>query len=81
MAKNSGYNPEHLQAMKAASVDEYQAMFLKQHHDVKLASLISWSLRWADSENSEITAKAKEALERIKATSLINAIRVSRYGV
>ncbi|MNV49101.1 hypothetical protein D3C71_1410440 [compost metagenome] len=81
MAKNSGYNPEHLQAMKAASVDEYQAMFLKQHHDVKLASLISWSLRWADSEHSEITAKAKEALERIKATSLLNAIRVSRYGV
>lgn len=81
MAKNSGYNPEHLQAMKAASADEYQAMFLKQHHDVKLASLISWSLRWADSEHSEITAKAKEALERIKATSLLNAIRVSRYGV
>lgn len=74
MAKNSGYNPEHLQAMKVASVDEYQAMFLKQHDDVKLSSVISWSLRWADSEHSEITVKAKEALERIKATSLLNAI-------
>lgn len=81
MVKNSGYNPEHLQAMKVASVDEYQAMFLKQHDDVKLSSLINWSLRWADSEHSEITAKAKEALERIKATSLLNAIRASRYGV
>lgn len=81
MAKNSGYDPEHLQAMKVASVDEYQSMFLKQHDDVKLSRLISWSLRWADSEYSEITVKAKEALERIKATSLLNAIRVSKYGV
>lgn len=81
MARNSGYNPEHLEAMKVASVDEYQAMFLKQHDDLKLSSLVKWSLRWADSEHAEITAKAKEALERIKATSLLNAIRVSRYGV
>lgn len=81
MAKNSGYNPEHLEAMKMASVDDYQAMFLKQHDEVKLSSLVKWSLRWADSEHAEITAKAKEALERIKATSLLNAIRVSRYGV
>lgn len=81
MVKNSGYNPEHLEAMKGASVDDYQAMFLKQHDDVKLSSLVKWSLRWADSEHAEITAKAKEALERIKATSLLNAIRVSRFGV
>lgn len=81
LAKNSGYSPEHLEAMKAASVDEYQAMFLKQHDDVDLSSLIKWSLRWAGSEHSEITSKAKEALERIKATSLLNAIRVGRYGV
>ena len=81
MAKNSGYNPEHLESMKVASVDEYQAMLLKQHDEVKLSSLVKWSLRWADSEHAEITARAKEALERIKATSLLNAIRVSRYGV
>lgn len=81
MAKNSGYNPEHLEAMKVASVDEYQAMFLKHHDDVKLSSLVKWSLRWAGSEHAEITAKAKEALERIKAMSLLNAIRVSRYVV
>lgn len=81
MAKNSGYNPEHLEAMMKASVDEYQAMFLTEHDDVKLSNLIKWSLRWADSDHAEITAKAKEALERIKATSLLNAIRVSRYGV
>lgn len=81
MAKNSGYNPEHLEAMMKASVDEYHAMFLKEHDDVKLSNLIKWSLRWADSDHAEITAKAKAALERIKATSLLNAIRVSRYGV
>lgn len=81
IAKNSSYNPEHLEAMMKASVDEYHAMFLKEHDDVKLSNLIKWSLRWADSDYAEITAKAKEALERIKATSLLNAIRVSRYGV
>lgn len=81
MAKNSGYHPYHLEAMMQASVDEYQAMFLKKHDDVKLSNLIKWSLRWAGSDHAEITAKAKEALERIKATSLLNAIRVSRYGV
>ena len=81
MAKNSGYDDEHLEAMKVASVDEYHAMFLKQHDDVKLSNLVKWSLRWSDSEHAEITAKAREALKRIKATSLLNAIRVSRYGV
>lgn len=81
MARNSGYNPEHIEAMLKATVDEYHAMFLKEHHDVELSSLVKWSLRWADSEHAEITAKAKEALERIKATSLLNSIRVSRYGV
>ncbi|WP_457446999.1 hypothetical protein [Roseateles sp. P5_E4] len=81
MAKNSGYNPEHIAAMTNASVDEYHAMFLKQHDDVKLSNLIKWSLRWAESDHPEITAKAREALERIKATSLLNAIRVGRYGV
>lgn len=81
MAKNSGYNPEHIETMMKASVDEYHAMFLKEHDDVKLSSLIKWSLRWADSDYAQITAKAKEALERIKATSSLNAIRVGRFGV
>lgn len=81
MAKNSGYNAEHLEAMKKASVDEYQAMFLKEHDGVKLSDLIKWSLRWTDTDHAEITAKAKEALQRIKATSLLNSIRVGRYGV
>jgi hypothetical protein len=81
MAKNSGYNPEHLEAMKQASVDEYHAMFLKARDDVKLSDLVKWSLRWTDGDHAEIAAKAKEALERIKATSLLNSIRVGRYGV
>jgi hypothetical protein len=81
MAKNSGYNPEHLEAMKRASVDEYHAMFLKEHESVELSNLVRWSLRWTGTENSDITTKAKEALQRIKATSLLNSIRVGRYGV
>lgn len=81
MASTSSYNAEHLNAMRDASVDEYEAMFMKDHSDVKLASLIRWSLRWADSDHAEITTKAKQALERIKATNQLNAIRVSRYGI
>ena len=81
MVKNSGYNPEHIDAMRMASVDEYQAMFLKHHDDVTLSSLIKWCLRWSDSEHAEITNKATEALNRIKDTSLLNAIRVNRYGI
>jgi hypothetical protein len=81
MAKNSGYNPEHLEAMKRASVDDYESMFLKTHVDVRLSSLIKWSLRWAGTEHEEITLKAREALGRIKAISLLNAVRVARYGV
>jgi hypothetical protein len=81
MAKNSSYNPEHVEAMKNASVDEYEVMFLKQRDDVKLSNLVKWSLRWAGSEHAEITNKARAALERIKKTSLLNSIRVSKYGV
>ena len=81
MVKNSGYSPEHIEAMKKASVDDYQALFLKEHDEAKLSNLVKWSLRWTDSDHAEITVKAKEALERIKATSLLNSIRVSRYGV
>jgi hypothetical protein len=81
MAKNSGYDPKHLEAMMKASVDEYEALFLKEHDEVTLSNLIKWSLRWAGSDHAEITAKAKEALARIKATSLLNSIRVSRFGV
>jgi hypothetical protein len=81
MVKNSGYNPDHLEAMMKASVDEYQAMFLEKHDVIKLSSIVKETLRWTDGEHSEITAKAKSALERIKATSLLNAIRVGRFGV
>lgn len=81
MDRNSSYNPEHLEAMKRATVDEYQALFLKAHQNFELANILKWSLRWADGEHAEITTKAREALERIKATSLLNAIRVGRYGV
>ncbi len=81
MARTSSYNPEHIKAMEIASVDEYEALFLAKHDDVKLSSLIKWTLRWADGDHAEITKKAKEALTRIKATSLLNSIRISRYGV
>lgn len=79
MAKNSGYNTEHIDALKKASVDDYEAMFLKAHDEVKLSSQIKWTLRWGDGDHAEIANKAREALERIAATSLLNSIRVKRY--
>ena len=76
------YGLEHIEAMKKASVDDYEAMFLKTHKDISLSDLIKWSMRWAaDTDKAQITFKAKQALERIKATSLLNAIRTSRYGI
>jgi hypothetical protein len=81
MARTSSYNPEHLEALKSASVDDYQMFFLAPHGADELPNQIKWSLRWADTDHAEITAKAKEALERIKTTSLLNAIRVGKYGV
>jgi hypothetical protein len=77
----SSYNPEHLEALKSASVDDYQTFFLASHGADELPNQIRWSLRWADTDHAEITVKAKEALERIKTTSLLNAIRVGTYGV
>ena len=81
VAQNSGYNDEHIEAMKRASVDEYEALFLADHSAPKLPSLIKWTLRWSGTDHAEITDKAREALKRIKETSLLNAIRAGRYGV
>jgi hypothetical protein len=81
MARTNSYNPEHLEALKRASVDDYHDLFLAPHEDVKLSNLIKWSLQWTSSDYAEITVKAKEALARIKATSLLNSIRVERYGI
>lgn len=81
IVQNGGFNEEHLEAMKKASVDDYHAMFLKLHADPKLPDLIRCTLRWGEGDHREIATKAREALERIKGTSLLNAVRVSRYGI
>jgi hypothetical protein len=81
MARTSSYRPEHIEALKRATVDEYHALFLARHSDVKLTHLISWTLRWAETDYAEITVKAREALARIKETSLLNSIRVGRRGI
>lgn len=80
MVENSGYNQEQIDAMKSASEDDYFALFMKQHVDVSLQSLVKWSLRWDGTDHSEISAKARAALERIKATNPLNAVRVNRLG-
>lgn len=81
MVRHSGFNDEHVKAMKQASIDDYEAMFRANHTDPKLPSLIKWCLRWSGGEHAVITENARAALMRIKETSLLNAIRVSRYGL
>ena len=78
---NSGYNPEHLEAMRQASVDDFYALLMKPREDVKLTSIVKWLMRWKGTENAVITDKAREALEKIKAINLLNHVRVSRYGI
>jgi hypothetical protein len=78
---NSGYNPEHIEAMKQATVDDFYNLLMKPREDVKLASIIKWLMRWKGTENAVITDKASEALKKIKDTNLLNYVRVSRYGV
>ena len=81
LINNSGYNPEHLEAMRQASVDDFYALLIKPHENVRLASIVKWLMRWKGTENAVVTEKAIEALERIKAINLLNHVRVSRYGV
>lgn len=78
---NSGYNPEHLEAMRQASVDDFYALLMKPHENGRLASIVKWLMRWKGTENAVVTDKATEALERIKTINLLNHVRVSRYGV
>jgi hypothetical protein len=81
MARTSSYNPEHLEALKQATVDDYHALFLAPPSGVKLSQLIKWSMRWAESGPTEISDKARQALQRIQDTSLLNSIRVARRGI
>jgi len=81
IVKNSGYNDEHIEAMEQASVDDYEALFRNPPSEIRLESCVKWSMRWANTEHAAITATAGEALTRIKASSLLNQIRTSRFGV
>lgn len=79
-ADNSGWNPEHIEAMKKATVDEFHDFFMMDHGD-DLNRLIKACLNIGSAEDSDIALKAKGALKRIAATSALNAERVGRYGV
>jgi hypothetical protein len=80
MSTNSGYNPEHLAALHAATVDDYERVF-RTFSGTDLRNAIKWSLRWKDTENAAIGQRAREALIRLKNLSALNALRLSKFGV
>lgn len=81
MAKHSGYNPEHVEALKRATVDDFHTFFLGEHDFAMHPKLVKWCIQWTAPEHAEIGRRAREALERIKASSDLNAIRVRRFGL
>ena len=81
VAKNQGANLEHLTAMNNASVDDYEAVFLDEDNEVPMSKLVKAALQQYGEPYTDIPGNAKKALERIKATSQLNAIRVRRFGV
>lgn len=81
MVDHSGYNEDHIEALKAASVEDYRNLFEQQFSGRKLSELVKWALQFNSGDKAEIGRKAREALEGIKSTNLLNEIRVGRYGV
>lgn len=80
MVQHSGYGPQHIAALKDATVEDFLEIFQGQYDETVFPEMVRWSTQWSDSEHEEIAVKAKEALQRIKATSKLNAVRVARFG-
>ena len=81
VAKNQGANLEHLTAMNNASVDDYETVFLDEDSEVPMSQLVKVALQQYGEPYTDSSDNAKKALERIKETSKLNAIRVRRFGI
>lgn len=81
VARNQGPNHEHLTVMNNASIDDYEAVFLGEDDEVPMSKLVKAALQQYGEPYTAISVNAQKALERIKATSKLNAIRVRRFGV
>lgn len=82
MSKNNGWNVEHTEALKNATVDDLYNLF-KQEHGDELSRIVKSCLQfeqWND-DKTIIGQNARAALVRIGKENKLNAIRVKRYGI
>jgi hypothetical protein len=80
MAAFSSYNPDHVVAMRLASVGDYEQVF-RTFNGADLRNAIKSSLRFKTGEDAVIGQRAREALLRLKALSPLNALRLARFGL
>lgn len=80
MVNHSGWNTNHIEAMKRATVDDYRIFFQENHGEMH-SQVVKRCLQFVDPENGEIVQKAREALVFIGNTSELNAARVKNFGL
>lgn len=81
IAANAGWSKIHIEALQAASEDDFYALF-KQDHGDELSRIIACCLQFeAWAEHKPISEKARAALIRIGKENPLNAIRVRRHKV
>lgn len=81
IAANNSWSQEHIAALEAAAEEDFYRLF-KQEHGENLRAVVKACLQfegWEDRKQIGLAARA--ALVRIGKESLLNAIRVRRYGI
>lgn len=85
MASKQGWNSEDIQRVSKLEIDEYYRIF-KSVSGPELRSIIWFCLQFENTSSvqpewGEISSRAKEALRRIAGESVINSLRVKRFGL
>lgn len=82
LAQQSGWNPEHIEALRTAT-DEQLLAFFKDVHGKALRDLVNGCLRLreADGASSDVGWKVAGVLQQIAGQSRLNEIRMGRFGI
>lgn len=81
IAEHGGWSRVHLEALKAASQNDYYALF-KQNHGQNLSKIVGSCLQFESwEEHKTIGQQARAALIRIGKENQLNAIRVRRHKI
>ena len=85
IGKNRSWNDHEIATLASFSSDDYYNLF-KTHSGDDLSTIINGALQFDRISNAsepmrEISKRAKDALAKIGGECLINARRVSRYGI